>query len=178
VPSKPLETEILLHGMRFDVVRVQQATPSGGMHPRDVIRHPGSVVLLPIVDEDKVCLIRNFRIAVGKTLIELPAGTLEPGEDPMTTAARELIEETGYRAKHLLHLHSFYAAPGILDERMRLVLATGLTAGEPEREIGEEIENLLVPWEDAMDMVLDGQIEDAKTIVGLLYYDRWRREVK
>ena len=166
---------VLLHGNRFHVVRIEQSTPHGPGLPREVIRHPGSVVILPLVDDHTVCLIRNFRIAVNQTLIELPAGTLEADEDPQATAQRELIEETGYRAQRMEELHAFYAAPGILDEKMTLFLARGLAPGQPDREVGEEIENLVVPWQQAIEMVLDGEIRDAKSIVGLLYYDTFLR---
>ena len=88
-----------------------------------------------------------------ETLIELPAGTLEPGEDPAETARRELIEETGYRAESVLLLSEFFMSPGILNERMRLFLATGLTAGDTAREPGENIQNLVVSWEEALAMV-------------------------
>jgi ADP-ribose pyrophosphatase len=114
-------------------------------------------------------------VAVGKTLVELPAGTLEPGEDPAVTAARELIEETGYRAAHLEKLREFYMSPGILNERMHLYLATGLAPGETALEPGEEIETLVVAWDEAVRMAVDGTIEDAKSLVGLLHYDAVRR---
>jgi ADP-ribose pyrophosphatase len=166
--------DVLLTCDRFVVERVVESGGDGKLHQREVVRHPGSVVILPCVDDAQVCLIRNYRAAVGKTLIELPAGTLEPGEDPQATAFRELIEETGYRAKEMRRLHAFYAAPGILDERMTLFAATNLTAGEPQREAGEQIENLLVSWNEALDMVRGGEICDAKTIVGLLYWQLFR----
>lgn len=168
-------TEFLFQGKRFQVVRMTQ-TSDGVKHDRDVVVHPGSVVVLPVVGIDRVCLIRNFRVAVGETLIELPAGTLEAGEDPLESARRELAEETGYRAGRLEKLSEFYMSPGILRERMHLYLATELTAGQEGREPGEEIENLLVSWREAIEMVQSGAIHDAKTLVGLLYYDRfWRR---
>jgi ADP-ribose pyrophosphatase len=129
-------------------------------------------VIVPLLDDGRVCLIRNWRIAVNETLIELPAGTLEPPEPPEKTAERELIEETGYRAKSIQFLHAFYLSPGILDEKMHLYLATGLTAGETAREEGEEIENWLVPLDEAVQMVFRGEIKDAKSIVGLLW--AWR----
>ena len=173
-PDDPSDEEVLFRGIRFDVVRLQQPTHGEPPRPRDVIRHPGSVVILPLVDDDTVCLIRNYRIAVWQTLIELPAGTLEIGEDPMVAARRELTEETGYRAAQLRHLCAFYAAPGNMDEEMTLVLATGLTPGPPQREAGEEIENLVVPWSEAIDLVREGQIRDAKTMLGLLYYAKTR----
>src|SRR4051812_31287497 len=163
--------ETLLVASRFTVVREFQET-SKGRRPREIVRHPGAVVILPLLDDGRVCLIRNFRISVKQTLIELPAGTLEPGEEPIKNAERELIEETGYRAKKLEQLHAFYLSPGILDERMHLFLATGLTAGETALEPGEEIENLIVPWEEAVQMAVDGRIQDAKSIVGLFLVDR------
>ena len=162
------ESDILLRTERFLVQRVSQQGPAGAVYQREVVRHPGSVVILPCVDDSCVCLIRNYRVAVKRSLIELPAGTLEDGETPRTTAIRELIEETGYRADVMHPLHSFYAAPGILDERMHLFVATGLTEGPPQREANEQIENLVVTWEQALNMVQRGEIIDAKTIVGLL----------
>jgi ADP-ribose pyrophosphatase len=174
------QTEELLVTRRFRVVRHVQTTSDGAVHVKETIQHPGAVAILPLLEGNRVCLIRNFRIAVGKTLIELPAGTLESGEDPATTAGRELIEETGYRAQRLEKLCEFTMSPGILNERMHLYAAHGLTAGPTAREPGETIENLVVTWDEAMRMVFDGDIEDAKTMVGLLYYnhaagDRFRR---
>ncbi|MGI8981025.1 MAG: NUDIX hydrolase [Pirellulaceae bacterium] len=165
------DSEVLLIASRFKVVREFQSTREG-IRPREIVRHPGAVVVLPLLEDGRVCLIRNYRISVKQTLIELPAGTLEPGEEPIQNAERELMEETGYRAAKLQQLHAFYLSPGILDERMHLFLATGLTAGETAREAGEEIDNLVVPWEEAVQMAVDGRIHDAKSIVGLLLVDR------
>jgi ADP-ribose diphosphatase len=173
-----LNPEILLTTSKFRVVRETIAAPSGKTKTREVIRHPGACVILPLLDDGRVCLIRNWRIAVGQTLIELPAGTLEPPEPPEKTAERELIEETGFRAKQIQFLHAFFLSPGILDEKMHLYLATGLTAGQPAREEGEEIENWLVPLDDAVAMIFRHEIQDAKTIVGLLWVERLRREGK
>lgn len=161
--------ETLLRTPRFNVVRDSYQTSSGQTKSREIVRHPGAVVIVPRLADGRVCLIRNFRISVKQTLIELPAGTLDPGESPQSTAERELSEETGYRAGLMQHLHSFYLSPGILDERMHLFLATDLTAGETAREVGEEITNLVVPWAEAIAMIFRGEIQDAKTIAGLLY---------
>ena len=172
------QSQTLLETRKFTVVRETVGTPGGKDKTREIVRHPGACVVVPLLDDGRVCLIRNFRIAVAETLIELPAGTLEPPELPAKTAERELIEETGYRAAKIDLLHAFYASPGFLDEKMHLYLATGLTAGQSAREEGEEIENLLVPFEQAVEMVFRGEIQDAKTIVGLLWVDRLRREGK
>jgi len=169
-------TELLLSSRRFRVVRHHTRGSDGRLHTKDTVQHPGAVAILPMVDDGHVCLIRNYRVAVGKTLIELPAGTLEPGEDPAVTAHRELIEETGYRAARIEKLREFTMSPGILNERMHLYLAQDLTPGEMALEPGEEIETLVVRWDEAMRMVMDGAIEDAKSLVGLLHYDAVRRE--
>ena len=170
------QPELLLTTAKFRVVRETVITGAGTTKTREIIRHPGACVIVPLLADGRVCLIRNWRIAAGQTLIELPAGTLEPPEPPAVTAERELIEETGFRAERIEFLHAFFLSPGILDEKMHLYLATGLTAGQPAREEGEEIENWLVTWEDAVAMVFRGEIQDAKTIVGLLWVDRLRRE--
>ena len=169
-----LDLDTLLETSKFRIVRTRQEGPGVKTKEREVVRHPGAVAILPLLDDGRVCLIRNRRLSVDQELIELPAGTLEPGEDPAAAAHRELLEETGYRADRLTKLHEFFLSPGILDERMHLYLAEGLTAGAPKREPGEEIENLLVPWGEAMQMTLDGRIHDAKTLIGLLLYDRAR----
>lgn len=170
-----MQVDTLFDGKVFSVVRWKGTTPGGVVAEREFVAHPGAVVLVPVVDDARVCLIRNFRGAVGQTLIELPAGTLEPGESPLETAGRELREETGYTATELQDLAAFYMSPGILNERMHLVVATGLVAGDPDRQDNEEIENLVVPWDQALAMTTDGRIQDAKSLVGLLMYDRLYR---
>jgi ADP-ribose pyrophosphatase len=167
--------ELLLKTRRFDVVRLSYRTVDGALHTREVARHPGAVTILPILDDGRVCLIRNYRVAVDQTLIELPAGTLEPGEDPSVSAARELEEETGYRAAGVRQLCEFFMSPGVLSERMVLFLATGLTAGPTRLEGGEQIEPFVVSWDEAMSLVERGEIRDAKSLVGLLWYDRFGR---
>ena len=169
------EPEILFETPRFAVVRQRRQSASGRLRIRETIRHPGAVAVVPILDEDRVCLIRNQRVAVGQTLIELPAGTRDVGESPLETATRELQEETGYHGGSWRPLGTFYLSPGILDEQMHVFVARGLTAGPPAREETEEIENLVVSWTEAMRMIDRGEIRDAKTLVGLLSYDRERR---
>ena len=173
----PDQPEVLLVTRRFRVVRHRQQGSDGRQHTRETVQHPGAVAILPMVDDDHVCLIRNYRVAVGKTLIELPAGTLEPGEEPAVTAGRELIEETGFRAARIEKLREFTMSPGILNERMYLYLAADLTPGAMALEAGEQIETLVTSWDEAMRMVFDGTIEDAKTLVGLMHYDLIRRDL-
>ena len=171
----------LLKTSRFEVVEYESPTPAG-IRKRQVVDHPGAAVILPLLaneqrpSEPLVVLIRNHRVAVGKTLVELPAGTLEPHEPPMRTAQRELTEETGYRANRWSELPGFFMSPGILNERMHCFAAQELEPGPPQREAGEEIENLVVPWADAIAMIQRGEIEDAKTVALLLHYHTFLRK--
>ena len=169
------DSEPLFQGERFRVVRATHANPDGVERTREVIRHPGAVAILPLLDDGRICLIRNFRVSVGTTLIEIPAGTLEPDEDPDGAARRELIEETGYRPATMQRLTAFYSSPGILDERMYLYLATGIRPGATDLDAEEDIRPLLVTFDEALEMVRDGRIQDAKSLAGLLYYDKFRR---
>jgi ADP-ribose pyrophosphatase len=167
--------QVLLSTRKFRVVRRVCRLSNGSTAEHDSVQHPGAVTVLPLADDGGVCLIRNERPAVGETLWELPAGTLDPGESPADCARRELVEETGYRAAQIKKLCEFFMSPGILNERMHLFLATGLTLGEMAPEPGEVIQPIVVPWDRAMSMIDAGDIRDAKSLVGLLYYDRLRR---
>ncbi len=161
----------LLTSRIFQVDRLTYTDSRGRELTRDIVSHPGSVAIVPLIDRDRVCLIRNFRPGVMQTLVELPAGTREEGEAPQDTARRELQEETGYSAAHLEYLLGFHVSPGILAEQMSLYLATGLTPGPPQREPGEEIENLVATRAEVMEWIRDGTICDAKTLVGLLWWN-------
>lgn len=165
--------EVLLQTKRFRVERVTQRLPDGREHAREVVRHPGAVVILPLLDDGRIVLVRNYRVAVDRTLVELPAGTLDPGEEPAATARRELAEETGYRAAEIEPLVSFYMSPGILDERLHAFVASGLTPGEMELDAGEQLEPFAVTWDEALKLLERGEIEDGKTIAALLYYERF-----
>lgn len=164
----------LLETRRFTVAEVTVTRPDGELASCVFVEHPGAVAILPMVDDNHVCLIHSRRLTVDQTLVEVPAGTREPGEPPLDGARRELEEETGYRAAHWEKLAEFYTSPGILTERMHVYLATGLTEGPPRREANEEIENLVVSWDDALAMLDRGEIVDGKTIVALLAYERRR----
>ena len=163
-------SDILFQGRLFRVERAVQTMPDGSRHLREVVRHQGAVVILPLLDDGRVCFVWNYRVAVEETLFELPAGTLEVGEDPAETAVRELAEETGYRAGRIEPLLSFWMSPGILDERMYLFLAQDLQPGPMALEAGEAIEPMLCTFEEALEMARRGDIHDSKTLVGLLYY--------
>jgi folate-binding protein YgfZ len=167
--------ELLLETRRFRVVRVPQPCADGSVAAREVVVHPGSVVVVPLVTPDEVCLVEVVRVAVGGTLLELPAGTLDRVEPLAAAAARELAEETGYRAGTIEAAGSFWMSPGILRERMHLFVARDLVAGPQALEPGEQISTRQVPWAEAVAMCRDGRIEDAKTIAGILLLDARRR---
>jgi ADP-ribose pyrophosphatase len=167
--------EIVYSSNRFNIERVVQTTPDGSEHIREIVRHPGAVVILPLLDDGRVVFVRNYRVAVRETLIELPAGTLDHAEAPPATALRELAEETGYRAEKIKHLCTFCMSPGILDEKMYLFLARGLTQGKMALEPGEDIQPYVCDWDRAISLIRSGEIHDAKTLVALLYYDRFMR---
>ena len=165
-----MDQDIPFRSRIFHVERMSYTTSAGVQVSKDVIRHPGSVVILPVLEDGQIVFIRNRRISVDRRLIEVPAGTMEPPEPPDACARRELIEETGYRAGNIAPLSVFYPAPGLFDERMHLFVATQLTKDAPRREPGEEIENLILSLDQAMAMIRAGEILDAKTMLAVLLY--------
>ena len=174
-PSPGPSGEVLFRGRRFRVERVPQPCADGSVRDREVVVHPGSVVVVPFVTPATVCLVEVVRVAVGKTLLELPAGTLDRDEPPIATAARELAEETGFQAGRIEPVGSFWMSPGILRERMHLFVAHDLVAGEQAPEPGELIRPRVVLWDEAVEMCLDGRIDDAKSVAGILAINARRR---
>ena len=162
--------ERIFQGVKFDVERREVPTRDGGTAMREVVVHPGAVVVLPVLEDGRIVMIRNHRFAVGETLWELCAGTLEPGEDPVVTAARELIEETGYEASSMEPLTTFYTSPGICDERMHAFVATGLSEVGQRLEATEQIEVDLLSRSEVMALVRSGEVRDGKTLATLLYH--------
>jgi len=133
---------------------------------RAVVRHRGSAVMMAVDEKKRILLVRQYRLPAGKYLWELPAGSVDPGEKPLQTARRELIEETGYRARTWRKLASFYPSPGFVAERMTIFLATDLTAGTATPMDDERIETRWFTRRELADMIGAGKIEDAKTIIG------------
>src|SRR5436190_19518027 len=142
---------------------------------REVVVHPGAVVVMGFLPDDQIILIRTRRYAVGQNLVELPAGTLERNEDPINCAGRELLEETGYLAGRLRPIGNFYTSPGILSEKMYAFAAYDLEEQEQALEEGEEIELQFATFDEAIEMIRRGEIHDGKTVAALLLYDKFFR---
>ncbi|MCH7553154.1 MAG: NUDIX hydrolase [Chloroflexi bacterium] len=142
--------------------------PDGRLTRRDVVEHPGAVAIVAIDDLGRVLLVRQYRHPTGCHLLELPAGTLEPGEAPATAAQRELREEVGMQAKDLQPIASMYASPGYTDEFFHIFFGRGLTHDPLEPDADEEIEVVPVPMAHIPDLIARGEIMDAKTVAGLL----------
>jgi ADP-ribose pyrophosphatase len=166
----------IVHRGRKIQVGVERAIAANGQTiQRDFVLHPGAVAILPLVDAEHVCLLRNHRVIVNEVLWEIPAGTLEPGEAVEAAARRELAEETGYQAKQWRKLLEFYPSPGILSECTHLFVASELTAGTMRPEADEQLEPHIVPWPQALAWTRDGTIRDAKTLLALLWWQQQRQ---
>ncbi len=171
--AKILKSEVIFEGKSFGVRRDELIEPTGVRTMREVVTHPGSVVVLPVLPDGKIVLVRQYRHATGQYLWELVAGRMEKGENPKKGAARELIEETGYRAKKFTVFLDFFPTPGFLQERMYLLLAEELTLGEAEPEEDEKLTTGTYSKKQLEEMIRTGKMRDAKSIAGLLFYFRF-----
>jgi len=167
-----LSSKLAFKGKIFNVFTDKVQEPNGTVNTRQVIRHNGSIVILAVdastsPKDPDVILIRQYRHAAGQFLLELPAGRIEPGEKPLAAAKREMIEETGFRAKKWTLLTKYYASPGFLGEWMQIYLAENITAGLAQPEGDEDIELVRLPLSAAMALVASNQIHDGKTLIGL-----------
>jgi ADP-ribose pyrophosphatase len=171
-----IEKQVIYKGrkVRLEVDRVENEENQKEVK-WEVVVHPGAVVVLPVMDDGRVLMIRNHRYSIHEVLIELPAGTLEKGEDPMNAAGRELLEETGYLAGKLQRIGAFYSSPGVLTEKLYAFAAYHLEKKSATLEEDEEIEIMPVLFDDALKMIDSAEIMDAKTIATLLMYERSHR---
>jgi ADP-ribose pyrophosphatase len=168
-PARVLKSKTLFRG-RVIQLKVEQVVEPGGIQTtREVVCHPGSVVVIPRLPDGRVLLVRQYRHAVRDSLWELVAGGIEPGESPRQSAQRELREETGYRARTLKSLLEFYPSPGILSEKMHLVEARDLRLSKAQPDTDERIELGLFTVKELMNMARSNEIQDAKTLVGILW---------
>jgi ADP-ribose pyrophosphatase len=181
VTAALLSSETVYQGPLFRVQHDKIIEPGGRQNERDVIRHNGSVVILAVDDSGSkknpwIVMERQYRHAANQYLWELPAGKIDPGEEPLAGAKRELIEETGYRAKKWSPLVEYYPSPGFLGETMKVFLAEDLRAGEAHPEEDEEIELRLIRLSDVLKMIEKGAILDGKTLSSVLFYERIREK--
>jgi ADP-ribose pyrophosphatase len=164
-----------LQNKLFSVSEDHAVDPSGFEIKRFIVHHRGSAVMMPVDDRKRVLLVRQYRLPAQRFLWELPAGSVDEGEKPLQTAKRELKEETGYRAKTWQKLITFFPSPGFLTEKMSIFLATGLTAGEPTPMDDERIETRWFTAKEMEAAIDDGEIIDAKTMLGYFF---WKRSLR
>lgn len=167
----PLTEDVAWTGRIFNVNRLQVELPDGRRALRDVVRHPGAVAIVALTEEGRICLVRQYRTALGRVTVEIPAGKLAAGEDPLECANRELLEETGMVAEKMAFLTTIASSDGFCDELIHIYMATGLTFAKSSPDDDEFINVDLVEVSELVDAVLDGRIEDAKTVVGALLCD-------
>lgn len=163
--------DVVFRGLVFDIDRLRVTLPNGRTAERDVLRHPGAVAIVAITEDGRICLVRQYRATLGRVTVEIPAGKLAPGEDPLDCAERELREETGMRAEKTAYLTTIATSVGFSDELIHIYMATGLTFVGSSPDTDEFINVDLVELPELIDAVLDGKIEDVKTIVGALVCD-------
>jgi len=168
----PLESRRVYEGrilsLRVDTVRLS----SGGTALREIVEHRGAVAIVPILDEERVVLVRQFRYAVGQVSLEIPAGTLEPGEDPLACARRELEEETGYQAARWEQLGRIWPTPGYSTEEIILFIARDLRPGPARPEFDEALSMTIMSWSEIWEAIEEGRLRDAKSIVALTWAAR------
>ncbi|MET0209620.1 MAG: NUDIX hydrolase [Burkholderiaceae bacterium] len=170
----PLSSEWVLRGNFLQVKRDRVEMPDGREATREYIRHPGAAVIIPLLDDGRVLLERQYRYPMGRVMLEFPAGKLDPDEDALTCAQRELLEETGYTAREWAYAGVLHNAIAYADEHIEIFFARGLVLGERKLDEGEFLDLVLHSEAELDRMAMTGKITDAKTLIGLMWLQRWR----
>jgi ADP-ribose pyrophosphatase len=170
--KRDLEEKTIISKTVFEgkVIRLQVddvQLPNGNISKREIVKHPGAVAIMAVTDENKMVFVRQFRKPLEKTILEIPAGKLEAGEDPLACAVRELEEETGYKAGEVKHVVSFYTSPGFADEYLHVYEARNLAAGKVNLDQDEFVERIELSLEESMERIKSGEICDAKTVAAV-----------
>jgi len=176
-----MKTERLFHGRIIDLVLEAVEDPLGNVRQREIVSHPGGSVVIPLLENGDVLLVRQYRYPLKKFILEAPAGKLEPQEDPLEAAKRELQEETGYTAEKYEKLTAMYTTPGFCNEILHIYLATGLKKSKSGQNLDEGEQSLTVgqiPFSTAMEMIESGEIADSKTIAGIFLTERKLQSMK
>lgn len=167
VSEKTVKREVIYKGRVLEYV-VDKVDVGGRESSREMVFHPGGVGIVAIDDDGYVCMVRQFRKPYEKAILEIPAGKIDPGEEPLVCGKRELIEETGYRAKEFISLGEFYPSVGYTNEVIHIFLATGLTKGEANPDDDEYVDIERIHIDELVSMIISGEIKDGKTIAGIM----------
>lgn len=170
--EETLESRLAWQGEFLEVHMDRVKCPDGHIAPREYLKHPGAVMIIPLLDDGQIVLERQYRYPLRRSFIELPAGKIDPGEDLLACAQRELLEETGYVARTWTHLGGFHNAIGYCDEKIEVFLAQGLEQRGAKTDDGEVLEIFTAPWQEVLAAVLDGRITDVKTIIGVHWLEK------
>ena len=160
----------LFQGRIIRLVERKLLLPNGRRTTYHIVQHPGAVAIVPVHANGDVILLKQFRPSIGIEIYEIPAGTIEKGETPLATAKREIIEETGFKAKRWTKIADFYTAPGFCDERMHVYLARDLTPAQADADVDEILKPVRMSIDTALKLIRTQHIRDAKTIAGLMIY--------
>lgn len=175
---KTIDSKLIYRGRVFDLKKIRKRAPDGKILEHDIIFHLGAAVIIPVLDDGRLVLVRQFRTAADARIWEFPAGTLEKGELPLACAKREIVEETGFQAKKWTKLAEFYPAPGFSKEFMYLYLAEELSEKTADKDSDEYLEHHIISFKDVEKMVQRGEIIDAKTLIGFYFYSLKRGRKK
>ncbi|HUG21163.1 NUDIX hydrolase [Piscinibacter sp.] len=172
--EEAIQSEQVFHGRLLDVRRDTVRLPTGDTAVREYVVHPGAVMVVPLLDDGRLVIERQFRYPVGRVMIEFPAGKLDPGESPLTCAVRELAEETGYRAREWARAGLHHNAIGYSNERIEVWFARGLSPGERLLDHGEFLDVQTATLDELLALAGRGELTDAKTLIGLMWLQNWQ----